>query len=104
MDSTGTSRPDPLAFDWGPITPDGIKDNVAYHIVAHDVGTPNGIERTIRFVSARVNWFERHLPSSVRQGVLVDDRGQELPPHARERLRNGLPSRLAFVKFFTEGL
>jgi hypothetical protein len=97
-------RPDPFAYDWGPITPDGIKDNVAIHIVTHELGTRDGIERTIRFVSARVSQFERHLPRGMKQGVIVDDRGQELPLQARERLRNGLPSRLAFVKFFTEGL
>jgi hypothetical protein len=104
MDGSGTSRLDPFAHDWGHITPDWIKDNVAIHIVTHEVGTPNGIDRTVRFVSARIALFERHLPSGMKQGVIIDDRGQELPPHAREHLRNGLPHRLAFVKFFTEGL
>jgi hypothetical protein len=80
------------------------RDGIAIHTIAHELGSTSGVERTIRFINARYTLFTRHLPAGMKQAAIVDDRGQNLSTQTRERLRAGLPSELAFVRFFTEGL
>jgi hypothetical protein len=105
MDDGPEHEVDPFALDWGSITPDSIsRDGVAIHTIAHDLATPAGLSRTLRFVDARVALFARHLPDGTKQGVIFDDRGQDLPAQTRDALRAGLPAHLAFVRFMSEGI
>jgi hypothetical protein len=94
---------DPFALDWGSITPDVVsKDETAIHVVNHALGDDVAIERTLRFVAARMALFARHLPPTMRQAVIVDDRGQAVSSRARSRIRERLGGDAAFVRFLGE--
>jgi len=95
---------DPFSLAWGPhITPDiTSRDQVAILLVAHELESPANIDRTIRFIRARIRHQARHLPPTLRQGVHVEDRGQEVTPAVRDRLRAAFAGTVEFVNFTTE--
>jgi hypothetical protein len=96
---------DPFSLGWGGITPDIVsRDNVAIHVINHALGTGAEIERTVRFVRARMKLFRRALPPEMPQAIMVDDRGRELALATKAQLRKELGAESAFVKFTTDGV
>lgn len=95
---------DPFDLDWGAATPELTNESnrLALHVINHDLESPANVQRTLRFLAARSRWFARHLPAGWRQQVVVDDRGQEPAPGAREALRGALAG-VAQLRFWSEG-
>jgi hypothetical protein len=65
---------DPFELNWGAATIEfySATHNTAIHILEHDVESPAGRARAIRFVGARARWFHRVLPPDCRQQVIYD--------------------------------
>ncbi|HEX8115626.1 MAG TPA: hypothetical protein VF521_00015 [Pyrinomonadaceae bacterium] len=67
---------DPFELDWGAATIEfySALHNAAIHLLEHDVKSPVGRARSVRFVGARARWFHRVLPPDCRQQVVYDVR------------------------------
>ena len=83
---------DPHSSDWGAITPDIYNDarKLGVHIVNHNLELDENVERTIRFLRARIRHHARCLPAGSSQLVHYDDRGQSVTASARTLLVTGL--------------
>lgn len=72
---------DPFELDWGAATIEfySALHNAAIHLIGHDVVSPAGRARSIRFMGARARWFHRVLPPDCRQQVIYDlvERGED---------------------------
>ena len=92
----------PLALTWSTATPElsNHTRQIAIHVINHDLASPVSVNRTIRFVTARIAYFSTQLPKGWQQAIRIDDRGQEMAPSERERLRSALAPHS--VSFFTE--
>jgi hypothetical protein len=79
---------DPHSLDWGAITPDRYVEaqKLAVHIVNHNFESTENVERTVRFLRARVRHHAPHLPEDSSQLVHYDARGQSLTDSARAAL------------------
>jgi hypothetical protein len=94
----------PWDLDWGNIQPDRTNTEklITVHIVNHDLQNRANFERTLRFLHARFQWFQRHLPPEWTQYVYIDDRGQRISNETRDEIRAGLTD-FALVRFLSEG-
>jgi len=95
---------DPLALDWGGATAEFQNDEAksAVHIFAHDLSTPEGVDRAIRYTLARLAWCGRKM-SGFSQEVWFDDRERKAAAGAKERIRENLEGKAAGVMFMSEG-
>jgi hypothetical protein len=94
---------DPHSLDWGPVTPDIYVEarKLAVHAVNHDFESDENVERTVRFLRARVRHHSPHLPPGTSQLIHYDDRGQSLSRASRaklERIGDGIE-----VRFTSDG-
>lgn len=93
------SRPiDPLDLEWGTATPELVNSDsgVAVHVVNHSLLDSGQLERNVIFLRSRIAFFERHLPPGMRQHVILDDRGQNIPAQIRQSLRAALETIASF--------
>lgn len=66
--------------DWGKITVDGFKEeiNQVYYSFNHDISTSEKLERTIRFVTGKIIYYQTHLPKNITHVLAFDFRGQNV--------------------------
>jgi hypothetical protein len=95
---------DPHSLDWGAITPDVFVEaqKLAVHVVNHNFESDENVERTVRFLRARIRHHAPHLPPGASQLVHYDDRGQSLTSGARTSLAYGIGAHIP-VRFTSEG-
>lgn len=74
----------PFDLDWGIATIEfySANQNVAIHVLEHDLKSPAGRARAIRFIGGRARWFARILPSDCRQQIIYDQRTHEADEQA----------------------
>jgi hypothetical protein len=67
-----------MALNWSDITPEGAnaKANEFIYVYNHDLSSVEKIERTIRFIIGRLNYYNDHLPSKAQHQIKIDIRGQ----------------------------
>jgi len=65
-------------LDWGQVTPEGANTDINefYYVYNHDLSSAEKIDRTIRFIVGRLNYYDLHLPPNPKHSVKVDVRGQ----------------------------
>jgi hypothetical protein len=65
-------------MDWGQVTPEYANTdlNEFYYVYNHDLSSAEKIDRTIRFIIGRLNYYDLHLPPNPKHIVKVDVRGQ----------------------------
>ncbi len=95
----------PGGLSWGRATVEYASDSrmIALHIFAHSLESPLAVERTIRFVIARLAWHSTQLPKGFSSWVAFDDRGQAISEDVRAALRSALGLHVARVAFMSEG-
>lgn len=79
---------DPHTLDWGDVAPDLYNEQrrLAAYVVNHDLQTAGNVQRTLRFLRARLRHHRRHLPQGAGQMVIYDDRGQLVRDETRRAL------------------
>jgi hypothetical protein len=82
----------PNDFDWGAVTPElfSAEKNTAVHVINHFFKNNLDINRTIRFVKGRLEWYKTQLPAGAKQEVVIDLRGQKIPWAETDRIRKEL--------------
>jgi len=95
---------DPWQMDWGKITTEYYHEQLklALHIFNHHLESERDLGRTIRFVAARLKWFERNLPDGSRQAIRFDDEGRTATAQAKKAIRAALESRVTSIVFTSE--
>ena len=95
---------DPLSLDWGAATAEFQNEEArsAVHVFQHDLTTAERVERSFRFAEARLAWCGRKL-EGFTQEAWFDERGQQVPPGAREKIKAGLEGKAAGLMFMSEG-
>ena len=65
-------------LDWGQVTPEGANTDVNefYYVYNHDLSSVEKVDRTVRFIIGRLNYYDLHLPPNPRHVVRIDGRGQ----------------------------
>ena len=81
-------------LDWGKITPEStnLVTNVFTYIFNHDLSSPENIERTIRFIVGRLNYYDNHLPKDPTHSIKIDARGQQISDMDYDLIRKGIQS------------
>lgn len=83
---------DSESLDWGPVTPegyDGQKREALQILNMKLVGEANR-RRAVRFVTARVVHFSKHLPENSSQRLRFDLRGQLIGTRALNGMRQAI--------------
>jgi hypothetical protein len=95
---------DPLAMDWSTATADlyNQEANTIMHVFNHDLSSPASIERNLRFAIARVKWFKRHILPGCSQGIMFDDRGQNISKDVLMTIRTTLAPHVVRVHYLSE--
>jgi hypothetical protein len=67
-------------LDWGQITPEGanLENNEFYYVFNHDLTSEEKVDRTIRFIVGRLNYYDLHLPAGPKHVIKIDIRGQSI--------------------------
>ncbi|MBS1636349.1 MAG: hypothetical protein JST26_10560 [Bacteroidetes bacterium] len=81
-------------LDWGQVTPEGTKGNEFLYVHNHDLSSEDKIERTIRFVVGRLQYYKMHLPPNASHIIKFDIRGQRLPHNVEELISAGIKAKL----------
>lgn len=71
-------------LDWGSVTPEAsnVENNTFTYVFNHKLSSTAEIDRTIRFVVGRLQFYDNHLPANPRHDVRVDARGQSIDRNA----------------------
>jgi hypothetical protein len=95
---------DPLSLDWGGATAEFQNDEAksAVHMFAHDLTTPERVERALRYAEARLAWCGKKM-AGFTQEVWFDEREQQVAAGAREKIKTALKDRAAGLMFMSEG-
>jgi hypothetical protein len=95
---------DPLSLDWGAATAEFQNEEAksAVHMFAHDLTTPERVERAVRFAQARLAWCGKKMPG-FSQEIWFDEREQKVAPGARDRIKVDLKALAAGLMFMSEG-
>jgi hypothetical protein len=82
----------PLDLEWGTATPELVADDssTAIHVINHALEDAAQLTRNLIFVRGRFAFFARHLPTGMKQHIIFDDRGQNIPEDIRDALRRSL--------------
>ena len=88
----------PLDLEWGTATPEFVTDDssTAIHVINHALENENQLSRNLSFIRGRVAFFARQLPSGMKQHIIFDDRGQNIPGSVRDSFRAALASIASF--------
>jgi len=75
-------------LDWGQVTPEGANTDINefYYVYNHDLSSEEKIDRTIRFIVGRLNYYDIHLPPNPKHVVKLDVRGQEISDFTRDSI------------------
>jgi hypothetical protein len=65
---------------WGQITPEAanLERNEFVYVYNHDLASPEKVDRTIRFIVGRLNYYDKHLPKDPIHIIKIDVRGQQI--------------------------
>lgn len=93
----------PLDLEWGTATPEFISrdSTTAIHVINHSLTDHDQLARNIAFIRGRVAFFSRQLPVGMKQHIILDDRGQQIPPSIREEFRQSVRT-IASFEFMSE--
>ena len=93
----------PLDLEWGTATPEFVADDssTAIHVINHALADEAQLSRNLSFLRGRVAFFAQQLPAGMKQHVIFDDRGQNIPVNIRERFRTSVAS-IASFEYMTE--
>lgn len=82
----------PLDLPWGTAPPEFIAgdSSAAIHVINHSLADAAQLNRNLTFIRGRVAFFARQLPSGMKQHIIFDDRGQNIPSDIRAELRRSL--------------
>jgi hypothetical protein len=69
-----------LNLDWGVVTPEASNEqnNEFTYVHNHDLTTADKVDRSIRFLIGRLNFYAIHLPENGFHHVKMDIRGQQI--------------------------
>ncbi|HEY5772291.1 MAG TPA: hypothetical protein VIS75_06660 [Chitinophagaceae bacterium] len=69
-----------VTLDWGQVTPEAanIAKNEFVYVYNHDLSSPDKIDRTIRFIVGRLNYYDTQLPKNPIHLIKIDARGQQI--------------------------
>jgi hypothetical protein len=67
-----------MSLDWGKITPEGSNGNEILYVYNHDLSSMEKVDRTVRYITGRLNYYEMHLPENARHVIEIDIRGQKI--------------------------
>ena len=89
---------DPLSLDWGAATAEFQNEEAksATHIFNHDLTTPEGVDRAIRFAQARLAWCAQKMPG-FSQEVWYDEREQKVAPESKAKIKAEVKAGLMFM-------
>ena len=95
---------DPLSLDWGAATAEFQNDDAksAVHIFKHDLATPEGVGRAIRFAQARLAWCAVKMPGFAQE-IWYDEREQKVAPESKQKIKADLGPKAAGLMFMSEG-
>lgn len=67
-------------LDWGGVTPEStnIEKNMFTYVFNHKLSSPDEVDRTIRFITGRLLFYDKHLPTNPTHVVRIDARGQNI--------------------------
>jgi hypothetical protein len=93
---------DPLSLDWGGATAEFQNDEgkTATHMFQHDLTSPEGVQRAIRFAKARLAWCAKKMPGYAQE-VWYDEREQKVAPESKQKIKAELQG--AGLMFMSEG-
>ena len=84
-------------LNWGQVTPEFTLDktNESFHgyVYNHDLSSMEKVERTIRFIVGRLNYYDRHLPPNPFHEIRIDIRGQNIDNSICGYIVNGVKSK-----------
>lgn len=88
----------PLDLAWGTATPEFVSSDssTAIHVINHALKDAEQLTRNLMFIRGRVAFFTRHLPTGMKQHIVFDDRGQNIPKDIRDALQQSLSSFATF--------
>lgn len=77
-------------LDWGQVTPEAanIDKNEFVYVYNHDLSSPDKIDRTIRFIIGRLNYYDTQLPHDSKHIIKIDARGQQISESICELIHN----------------
>jgi hypothetical protein len=95
-------------LDWGQVTPEAVLDGTDEYIYIynHNLSAQDKVDRTIRFIVGRLNYYDYHLPPNPKHSVKIDIRGQQISDETCSRIIKNLKDkykrpdilRVSFVK------
>ena len=67
-------------LDWGQVTPEAanIVNNEFVYVYNHDLSSTDKVDRTIRFILGRLNYYDTQLPKNPIHLIKIDARGQKI--------------------------
>lgn len=88
-------------LDWGSVTPEfyNREKNTAVYIFNHWLVDEGNVDRTIRFVLGRIEWYKQYLPQGCGYEIVFDDRGQKVTEALRDKIVNSLSKYTLDIKF-----
>ena len=88
-------------LDWGLVTPEAtLNENNEYiYIYNHDLSTLDKVDRTIRFVIGRLNYYDCHLPPNPKHFIQIDIRGQQISEESCDFITKTLQEKYQRPKF-----
>lgn len=91
------------ALDWGQITPESYNTatKVVTHVFNHDLSSDEKIDRTIRFITGRLHYFDHHLPEDSKHDIKIDVRGQQLSEKTPSFIQHQIITRYTGVSMVT---
>ncbi|TWI77977.1 hypothetical protein IQ13_4220 [Lacibacter cauensis] len=90
-------------LNWGQVTPEAanIDRNEFVYIYNHDLSSPEKIDRTIRFIVGRLNYYDTQLPKDPIHLIKIDARGQQLSNQICDYIKNTLLNKYLRPDFLT---
>jgi len=65
-------------------------------VINHALEDVAQLTRNLTFIRGRLAFFGRQLPAGMKQHIIFDDRGQNIPKDIRDALRRSLTSIASF--------
>lgn len=94
---------EPLDFDWGPAIPEFVNknENTVLHVFNHKFSKREDLKRNLDFIFGRLQFFQKHLPEGMKQKIIFDDRGQNIPEELAQQFAFVISQKAEF-NFMTE--
>jgi len=78
--------------NWGNASPEGVnvQNNEFFYVYNHNLTSIEKINRTIRFIIGRLNYYDQHLPANPRHIIKFDLRGQNISNEACNYIKHSI--------------